>query len=151
MQIKSVFNDGEKIPVKYTADGINVNPPLEITDIQKGTRSIVLIVDDPDAQKVVGYTWVHWIRYNISVYENYLKIEENSLPGISGLSTYKCQEKYGGPNPPKGSGVHRYYFKVYALNSNLNVEDNMNKEKIENLMKGKIIEKAELIGIYTRD
>lgn len=150
MQIKSVFNNGEKIPVKYTADGINVNPPLEIIDVPKGTRSIVLIVDDPDAQRVVGYTWVHWIRYNIPVYEDNIKIEENSLPGVSGLSTYKY-EKYGGPNPPKGSGIHKYYFKVYALNSNLDVEDNISKEKLENLMKGKIIEKAELIGIYTRD
>lgn len=150
MQIRSVFNDGEKIPVKYTADGANVNPLLKISNIPNEAKSIVLIVDDPDAKRVAGYTWVHWIRFNISVYEDNIRIEENSLPGIGGLSTYKY-EKYGGPNPPKGSGIHRYYFKIYALNSNLNVENNMSKEKIENLMKGKIIEKAELIGTYCRE
>ena len=150
MQIKSVFDNGEKIPVKYTTDGVNVNPPLEITDIPNGAKTIVLIVDDPDAQRVVGYTWVHWIRYNIPVYEDNLKIEENSLPGIEGLSTYKY-EKYGGPNPPKGSGIHRYYFKIYALNSNLNLKMGTNLKELEKAMEEHIIDKAELIGIYGRD
>lgn len=150
IQIKSIFEYGNKIPVKYTADGANVNPPLEISNIPKGTKSIIIIVDDSDAQRVVGYTWVHWIKYNIPVYENDLKIEEDLLPGISGLSTYKY-EKYGRPNPPRGSGIHHYYFKVYALNSNFNVEDNIDKENFENLMKGKITEKAELVGIYYRE
>lgn len=150
MKIKSVFNNGERIPVKYTADGININPLLEIINIPKDTKSIVLIVDDPDAKRVVGYTWVHWIRFNIPVSGDSLKIEENSLPGVAGLSTYKY-EKYGGPNPPKGSGVHKYYFKIYALNSNLDIDKNMDKEKLENLMKGKIVDKAELVGIYYKD
>jgi Raf kinase inhibitor-like YbhB/YbcL family protein len=177
MEMKSVFNNVEKIPIKYTADGDNLNPPLEIFNIPNGTKSLVIIVDDPDAERVVGYTWIHWIRFNIPVFEDYFNprknlhvitrdfsgnpktntnlksfvmIEENSQPGIGGFSTYK-REEYGGPNPPKGSGIHRYFFKVYAIDSKLNLNREANKIELEKAMDGHVIDEAELVGIYGRD
>ncbi|MFH1358283.1 MAG: YbhB/YbcL family Raf kinase inhibitor-like protein [archaeon] len=151
MQIKSVFKEGDDIPEKYTADGENVNPPLEISEIPKGCKSLILIVDDPDANRVVGYTWIHWIRFNIPVDEGVkeFKIKENSEPGVGGMNTYKSG-KYGGPNPPAGSGTHRYFFKIYALDSELDLDESVDKEAVEDAMEEHVLDEAELIGVYRR-
>lgn len=144
MEIKSVFNNGEKIPVKYTADGDDVNPSLEITGIPKEAKSLVLVMDDPDAPRG---TWVHWILFNIP--PNVNKIEENTVPvnAVQGKNSWNKNE-YGGPSPP--SGTHRYFFKVYALDNQLTLSENSDKNSIENAMKEHVLDKAELIGVYGR-
>jgi len=151
LQITSnAFENKSSIPVKYSADGENINPSLEISNIPENVKSLVLINDDPDAQKVVGYTWIHWLRFNIPVDGEKVIIEEDSLPGISGKSTYKKPE-YGGPSPPAGTGVHNYYFKFYALDIMLDLPEMASQESIEESMKNHVLAQGELVGTYTRD
>jgi|SRR3989338_3287965 len=144
MEIKSIFKNGEKIPEKYTADGEDVNPSLEISSIPNNARSLVLIIDDPDAP--VG-TWVHWVVWNIPA--NINKIEENSIPenSVQGKNSWNNNE-YGGPSPP--SGTHRYFFKLYALDNTLSLDQSADKKAVENAMKGHILAKTELMGVYSR-
>ncbi len=146
MQIKSVFKNNEKIPAKYTADGKDANPPLEISGIPSETQSLVLIVDDPDA---LNGDWVHWVVYGIRVNGSSLKINEDSIPGSQGKNSWGKME-YGGPSPPRGSGNHRYFFKVYALNTEFNFSETPNKKEILNAIEGHILDKAEIVGIYRR-
>jgi len=142
LTIKSpVFENKKSIPSKYTCDGDDVNPPLIIEGIPEGTKSLVLIVDDPDAP--MG-TWDHWIVWNIPLTN---KIEENSVPGTEGLNDFR-RHSYGGPCPP--SGTHRYFFKVYALDTKLNLDSNSRKKDIEKAMKGHLLAQGELIGLYGR-
>lgn len=136
-----VFENNGVIPSKYTCDGKDVNPPLKIEGIPKGTKSLVIIIDDPDAP--MG-TWDHWIVWNIPPVE---KIEENSVPGTEGLNNFR-QHSYGGPCPP--SGTHRYIFKVYALDTKLDLNSNSRKKDVERAMKGHILAKGEIVGLYSR-
>jgi len=136
-----VFENNRFIPAKYTCDGDDVNPPLDIEGIPEGTRSLVLIVDDPDAP--MG-TWDHWIVWNI---RSAGKIEENSVPGTEGLNDFG-KHSYGGPCPP--SGTHRYFFKVYALNTELDLNRNSRKKDVERTIKGHILAKGEIVGLYSR-
>jgi len=144
MQIKSVFNHGEEIPSKYTADGEDINPFLEFIDILEEAKSLVLIVDDPDAP--MG-TWVHWVVWNIS--PGIKRIEEDSVPdnAVQGMNDFKKQD-YGGPSPP--SGIHRYFFKLYALDKELNLPESSEKADVEKEIHEHILDKAELIGTYTK-
>jgi len=142
--------NNEKIPAEFTADGKDINPKLEISEIPENAKSLVLVVDDPDAQRVVGYTWVHWIVFNIPVGGGRVVIEEDSIPGTPGESTYQKQN-YGGPNPPKGTGIHHYHFKIYALNKMLPLKKMASPKEIHNSVKKHLLEKAELMGIYSRD
>lgn len=129
------------IPAKYTCDGEDVNPPLSIEGISEGTQSLALIVDDPDAP--MG-TWDHWTLWNILPLE---KIEENNAPGVEGLNDFN-KHSYGGPCPP--SGTHRYFFKVYALDTKLNLKPNSRKKDLEKAMKEHILARGEIIGLYKR-
>ena len=138
----SGFQNNSKIPEKYTCDGENINPPLSFSDIPQNAKSLVLIMDDPDAP--MG-TFVHWVLFNIDSREN--GIAENSSLGTEGLSTTEKKE-YIGPCPP--SGTHRYFFKLYALDTALNLPSTPDKKAVEEKMQGHIIEKAELIGLYNR-
>ena len=140
MKVKSVFNNNERIPEKYTCDSDNVNPPLEIIS-SNNAKSFVLIVDDPDAP---SGTWVHWVVFNIKTKNIY----ENSVPGIQGKNDFGKSD-YGGPCPP--SVTHRYFFKVYALDNELNLKEGSNKSDVEKAMKGHIIDKTELIGKYSKN
>ncbi len=135
------FENKESIPKKYTCDGEDVNPPLRIDRIPEGTQSLVLIVDDPDAP--MG-TYDHWIVWNISPGE---EIEENSVPGTEGLNDFD-RHSYGGPCPP--SGTHRYFFKVYALDSELDLDKNARKGDVEKAMEGHILGKGQIVGLYSR-
>ena len=136
------FKNNTAIPKKYTCDGYDINPPLKVQGLPDETKSIVLIVDDPDAP--MG-TWDHWIVWNIPPIE---EIAENSVPGIEGMNDFQRQS-YGGPCPP--SGTHRYFFKVYALKEKLDLNPNSKKSHVEKAMEGKIVAKGELIGLYSRD
>jgi Raf kinase inhibitor-like YbhB/YbcL family protein len=135
------FERNKLIPSKYTCDGDDVNPPLNIKGTPEETKSLVLIVDDPDAP--MG-TWDHWIVWNIPPTN---KIEENSDPGTEGLNDFR-KHSYGGPCPP--SGTHRYFFKVYALDTKLDLSPNSTKKDVEKAMKNHILAKGELVGLYSR-
>jgi len=135
------FENSKLIPSKYTCDSDDVNPPLIIEGIPDGTKSLVLIVDDPDAP--MG-TWDHWIVWNIPPAN---KIEENSAPGVEGLNDFR-KHSYGGPCPP--SGTHRYFFKVYALGIRLDLDLNSRKKHVEKAMKGHTLAEGKLVGLYRR-
>jgi Raf kinase inhibitor-like YbhB/YbcL family protein len=137
----SAFKNNEPIPRKYTCDGEDVNPPLKIDGLPQRTKSLVLIVDDPDAP--MG-NWEHWSVWNIAPTN---KIDENSVPGIEGLNDFR-KHSYGGPCPP--SGTHRYFFKVYALDLELSLSINSRKKDVEKAMSEHIVAKGELIGLYKR-
>lgn len=137
----SAFSATEEIPPHYTCDGEDVNPPLDIGEIPKDTESLVLIVEDPDAPNGV---WDHWIVWNIEPVHH---ISEDSVPGTEGKNSFG-KHHYGGPCPPSGS--HRYFFKLYALNDQLELDENSNKEDVEAAMVGKILGRGELMGTYSR-
>jgi len=145
MKISSpAFGPNESIPSKYTCDGENVNPPLQFQDIPDGTKSLVLIVDDPEAAAGI---WVHWLVWNIS--PEISQIEENSVPAnaIQGTTSFERAD-YGGPCPPE---EHSYFFKLYALDVELDLESAKEKKDLEAAMNGHILEKTELIGLYERN
>jgi Raf kinase inhibitor-like YbhB/YbcL family protein len=143
------FEPGELIPPVYTCDGKDLSPPLRWTDAPAGTKSFALISDDPDAP--VG-TWVHWVVWNIPSSVN--SLEENqpkkeSLPGGIRQGTNDFQRVgYGGPCPP--SGTHRYYFRLYALDTLLDLPATTTKARLEKAMKGHVLGEAELMGKYRR-
>ncbi len=142
MRITSdVFKHNDYIPKKYSGEGEDVNPPLRIQDIPQGAKSLALIVDDPDAPSGL---WVHWVVFDIPVTD---RIEENSVPGKQGVNT-AGNKIYHGPYPP--SGTHRYFFKAYALDTVLNLNEGITKAVLEKAMQGHILAKAELIGLYKR-
>lgn len=138
------FEQNSPIPSKFTCQGDNVNPQLNIEGVPSETKSLALIMDDPDAPRG---TWVHWVVWNIE--PDTKVIAENSIPPscIEGLTDFGTQG-YGGPCPP--SGVHRYFFKLYALSDTLDLPKTTNKALLEKAMEGKIIAKAELIGNYQK-
>jgi len=148
----SAFQEGWKIPERYTADGMDINPPLEVFDIPEGTKSLVLVVDDPDAQRVVGYTWLHWLVFDIPVIGKEVEIMENSVPqeAKQGVNDFKKLD-YGGPSPPPGSGIHNYHFKVYALDTKLELPEMASLEAVKEAMEGHVLGEAELVGQYSRD
>lgn len=129
------------IPLRYTCDGENVNPPLDIAHIPLDAKCLVLIVDDPDAPHG---TWVHWIVWNIPVMPH---LKENQVHGVEGMNDFS-QRIYGGPCPP--SGTHRYFFKVYALKEILDLSANTTKKELEVAISEHIIAFGEIIGLYKR-
>jgi len=135
------FVQHDYIPKKYTCDGANINPPLVLDKIPKNTKSMVLIVDDPDAPI---QTWTHWLVWNIPPTR---KIKEQSIPGIEGITDFRLQ-RYSGPCPP--SGLHHYHFKVYALDSLIYLNPRATKRDVEKAMSPHILAFGELIGLYER-
>jgi hypothetical protein len=145
MEIKSrAFNDGDHMPSRYTCDGENINPPLEILNIPDNTKTLALVVDDPDAP---NKTWVHWLMWNVPT-DNH-SIEEGQPPQKATYGTNDFDKlEYGGPCPP--SGTHRYFFKVYALDSHLELPKGANKDELMNAIEQHKIESAQLIGLYSK-
>ena len=142
LTIKSpAFKNNEFIPSKYTCDGLNINPELIIEDIPVNTKSLAIIVDDPDAP---NGTFCHWLLWNIPPKTT---IKEDSRPGIQGRNSIH-ENKYFGPCPP--SGTHHYHFKVYALDTKLNLAPNTGEKELLNTMKGHIISSGDLVGLYKR-
>ncbi len=132
------------IPRKYTCDGKNVNPPLEIKNVPPNAKSLTLIVDDLDAP---GKTFIHWVLWNID--PEVKEIKEDSVPkgAVQGKNDFK-KNSYGGPCPP--SRTHRYVFKLFALDVRLDLKSNSTAIDLQNAMKGHVIAKTELIGLYGR-
>ena len=144
------FQNNSAIPAKYTCQGEDINPELRILGVPESAKSIVLIMDDPDAP---GGMWVHWVVYNIPVElfplpDTYaVIIAENSIPGEQGSNDFG-REDYGGPCPP--SGTHHYFFKAYALDTTLQFVKTPNKKDVETAMQGHILAKAEIVGLYSK-
>lgn len=136
------FRNGGQIPVKYTCEGANLNPPLTVNGIPGDTKSLVLIVEDPDAPSGV---FVHWLVWNISPQET---LPENNVPGVEGTNSFE-KIKYQGPCPPGGK-VHRYFFKLYALNAILNLKRGSDIKMLERAMENHVLAYGELIGMYAR-
>lgn len=147
MEIKSTaFQNNTLMDKKYTCNGENINPPLEFIDIPQETKSLVLIMEDPDVPFQVreDRMWNHWIKFNIPP-ETVFVPEMSEPDGRFGMGT-EGNGNYYGPCPPDGE--HRYFFKLYALNEMLDLDNGATKEEIEEAMKGKVLDKAELIGLY---
>jgi Raf kinase inhibitor-like YbhB/YbcL family protein len=150
MELKSsAFEAGGTIPTKYTCEGPDVSPPLSWSDVPAGTKSLALIADDPDAP--MG-TWVHWVAWNIPATATSL---EEDIPkrdtlanGMKQGTTDFRRIGYGGPCPP--SGTHRYFFKLHALDTTLNLPNSTTKKDLERAMQGHILKQAELMGTYRR-
>ena len=136
------FKNGEKIPEKFTCEGANTSPSLNISGIPDKTVSLVLIMHDPDAKMPGGFT--HWVAFNINPTT---EIDENTSPGTAGANGASKSE-YTGPCPPTGN--HHYHFKVYALDIKLDLEKGSTKADVENAMKGHILSEGELIGMYEK-
>lgn len=140
----TAFQNNQNIPSKYTCDGEDVNPPLAFSKIPISARSLVLIVDDPDAP---SKAFTHWLIYDIP--PSTLQILENQVPPESVLGvTDFGKEQYGGPCPP--SGTHRYFFKLFASDIMLSLSKGVSKEEVEKAMEGHILESAEIIGLYKK-
>jgi len=143
------FSDGGMIPAKYTCDGANISPKLSWDNAPKGTKSFVLICEDPDAP--MG-TFTHWVLYDIpadvhELPENLPKDKILPNGAKQGITDFK-KVGYGGPCPP--NGTHRYYFKLYALDTLLNLEPALKKEDILKAMNGHILAQGQILGKYAR-
>jgi len=149
--VSSAFTDGEMIPQTYTGDGQDISPPLNWTSPSENTKSFCLVADDPDAPRG---TWVHWVIYNIPPSVNGLPegVEPNEVifDGIrQGVNDFG-NIGYGGPAPPAGK-AHRYFFKLYALDSVIDLKPGATKADLMRAIQGRVIEEAILMGKYKRD
>jgi Raf kinase inhibitor-like YbhB/YbcL family protein len=141
----AAFGEGEAIPAKYSCQGDEVNPPLEITDVPDGAKALAIVVDDPDAP---GATYDHWLLWNIpgdrrQIPEHW-QLEDGVMAGINGAGN----RGYAGPCPPEGR--HHYAFKVYALDALLELPEETGKKELEEAMQGHILGQAKLVGTYGR-
>jgi Raf kinase inhibitor-like YbhB/YbcL family protein len=150
IKIKSLaFVPGGKIPGKYTCDGMDISPPLSWTSGPEGTKTFALICDDPDAP--MG-TWVHWVLFNLPA--DITEFSENVPPekelengAKQGMNDFR-KIGYGGPCPP--GGTHRYFFKLYALDTEINLEAGATKAELLEAMEGHILAEGQMIGRYER-
>ncbi len=146
MKIESPsFQNNQPIPKKYACDGEDINPPLVFFDVPPEAKSLVLIVDDPDAPRG---TRVHWTLWNIALRTR--EVSENSVPegAIQGITDFD-RHGYGGPCPPLGT--HHYFFKLYALDTILIISSQTKAGDLKEAMSGHILDQAELIGLYSRE
>ncbi|QQG35755.1 MAG: YbhB/YbcL family Raf kinase inhibitor-like protein [Micavibrio aeruginosavorus] len=152
MKLESAdFSQGGDIPRQYTCSGRDISPQVTWSDVPVDTKSFALIVDDPDAP---SGTWVHWVAYNIpgnkrGLPENVdaiLQMQDGTRQGRNDF----LEIGYGGPCPPQGHGSHRYFFKLYALDSKLDLLPGASKSELERAMEGHILAQAETMGRYER-
>ena len=144
--VSRAFNDGDSIPTRYTCDGDDINPPLEITDIPEDAETVALIMDDPDAP---SGTWVHWLFWNVPIINHSYNIDEGVEPddAVYGTNDFDKLE-YGGPCPP--FGTHRYFFKAYALDRDLDLEGGATKDELMIEIEKNMIDWAQLVGKYSK-
>lgn len=148
--VSSAFEDGENIPSKYTCDGSNVSPPLEWSGVPEDAKTLALICDDPDAP--VG-TWVHWVLYNVPAGTTSLAEGVPADEAVGGSASHGRNDfkriGYGGPCPPRGK-PHRYFFKLYALDTGLDLKPGAKKKDVEKAMKSHVLAQGQLVGVYKR-
>lgn len=142
----TAFDEGARIPRKYTGEGEDVSPPLAWTGAPDGTREFALICDDPDAP--TPDPWVHWVLYRIPGNANSLA-EGTSGGAVEGKNDFG-KTGYGGPMPPVGHGMHNYYFHIYALDTQLELKPGISKDQLLAAMEGHIIAQGRLVGTYER-
>ncbi len=130
------------MPVKYSCDGSNVNPALLIGNVPAKAKTLALIMDDPDAP---NGTFDHWIMWNIPA--SHIKVEEGHAPGTQGVNG-KGENRYTGPCPP--SGTHHYHFKIFALDTKLNLAEGSDKQALEKAIEGHVLAKGEPVGRFKR-
>ena len=145
----SAFGNEEKIPSRYTCDGRDLSPPLAWEKVPQKAESLVLICDDPDAP--MG-TWVHWVLYDLEprlsgLPEGVEPVEHPAVGGTQGKNDFG-RLGYGGPCPP--SGTHRYFFKLYALDTTLNLPAGKTKSQVMKAIQGHVLDEAVLMGTYSR-
>ena len=145
----TAFDEGGMIPAKYTCDGENVSPPLAWSGVPEAAKSLALVADDPDAP---GGTWTHWVIYQIPATEKGLP---ENVPARDTLDDGARQGKndfkktgYGGPCPP--SGTHRYFFKLYALDTDPNLPPGATKDQLLKATEGHVVAQGQLMGRYKR-
>ncbi len=142
MQITSTaFTNNGDIPARHTCTGENINPELEFSGVPSDSKSLALIVDDPDA----AGTFTHWVVFNIKPDVKSIRQAAATVPGVQAKNSAGSQ-KYTGPCPP--SGIHRYYFKLYALDSMLPADDIIDKRRLQSAMTGHILDTAEIMGKF---
>ena len=139
----SAFQEGGNIPSKFTCDGSDTSPPLQITGVPSGAKSLVLIADDPDAP---GGLFTHWLVWNIPPQTNSIA-EGNAPKGVQGANDFG-KTGYRGPCPPPGT--HRYSFKVFALDRELELRSGAKRSQVDAAMKGHVIAQGELVGRYAK-
>jgi Raf kinase inhibitor-like YbhB/YbcL family protein len=150
----SAFDQGQPIPKRYSGEGQNISPPLNWDNIPDQARSLVLIVEDPDAP---NRTFIHWVLYDIPV--NTSGLAENvphqpvlqSLEGAHQGPNSADKIGYMGPMPPQGHGPHRYFFRMYAVDANLNLPQGASVEQVRQAMEGHVVAQGELMGTYERE
>jgi len=137
------FQAGGDIPTKFTCNGTNVSPELQISSVPNEAKSVVLIVDDPDAPRGL---FTHWIVWNID--PKTTRVAENSAPtaGVQGINDFG-KRNYGGPCPP--SGMHRYFFKIFALDIKLELKPSARRAELDAAMRGHVLAEGELMGRYS--
>lgn len=140
----SAFDLGGTIPQKFTCDGANISPPVSWAGLPEQASSLVLIVEDPDAPRG---TWVHWVLYNVSPDQNGLSEGVQNI-GMEGKNDFGSLG-YGGPCPPRGT-THRYFFRLYALDTDLDIGPGAARADVERAMQGHILAQGELPGRYGR-
>lgn len=135
------FDNQSYIPSRFSCDGENINPAINVSGLPAGTQTLALILDDPDAP---GGTFDHWLVWNIPPAD---LINENAVPGTEGMNGWG-EIGYRGPCPP--SGTHRYYFRLFALDAELNIPSGAGRFRLEQAMKGHVLATAELVGLYKK-
>ena len=143
----SAFKDGHPIPVDYTCDGKNISPPLAWSGAPADTQSLLLIVDDPDAPAGV---WTHWILFNLTtdtsdLPEDFVKSPSTAKPGTNDFK----KTGYGGPCPPAGK-AHRYFFRIFALDTTLNLSPGATRKDVDAAMAKHVLAMGQLMGTYQR-
>ena len=153
----TAFGEGERIPAKHTGEGEDVSPPLAWSGVPEGTKELALICDDPDAP--TPQPWVHWVIYKIpadcrGLPEGVAKTPrlEEPAAAIQGANSWPSGQTIGyrGPMPPPGHGVHRYFFRLYALSAGLAIEPGSDKSSLLEKMSREILDECQLMGTYQR-
>ncbi len=145
MKIEAPFAYGKPVPQKYSCEGLNRSPALELLEVPAGTKSIALIMEDPDAP--MG-TFIHWVLWNIS--PGTKEIPEGAKDFATEGAGSLGRVGYRGPCPPPGHGPHRYFFRAFALDAVLELKAHSDKAALEKAMEGHVIEQAETMGTYER-
>jgi hypothetical protein len=152
MQIRSsAFENNEMIPIVYTCEGENLSPPLSWSGVPESAKTLALVVDDPDAPSGI---FTHWVLYNLPLTPPNLEEDASLSDRLSeglreGFNSFGKQG-YGGPCPPRGGGEHRYYFRLYAINQELSFKGRVTREQLLNMIEGKTVAEAVLMGRFSR-
>lgn len=146
----SAFENEESIPVRYTCEGENISPPLSWSGLPDDAEALALVMDDPDADG----TFTHWVVYNLPIsppgLEAGASLSDRLSEGLrEGFNTFG-EQGYGGPCPPRGDGAHRYFFRLYALDQELNFTGRVTRDQLMDAIQGKTLEEAVLMGTYAR-